>query len=256
MLSIGPLPSSGSPSVLTTRPSSPLPTGTCSSLPVPRTSSPSCELRVVAEDDDADLGLVEVQRQAGDAVAEVEHLVEHDVGEAFDAGDAVADLADDADVLLGGRRPTAAAICASISCTRSAMSLVSPRCSSEPCFEARASRGPHAAIVDIAAHPDAHAADERGVHRERGLEAGAIGPPQFLRHAVAEVVRQRRRRSRPPPCADADPAAPAAGNPTTPAARPTGRRPRAVCATCRTRLSSSTPLTRHSRNNRRAARAM
>ena len=34
-LAIGPLPSSGSPSVFTTRPSRPLPTGTCSSLPVP-----------------------------------------------------------------------------------------------------------------------------------------------------------------------------------------------------------------------------
>ena len=52
---------------------------------------------------DADLGLVEVQRQAGDAVAEVEHLVQHDVAEALDLGDAVADLADDADALLRGR---------------------------------------------------------------------------------------------------------------------------------------------------------
>ena len=81
-----------------------MPTGTCSSLPVARTSPPSCELRVVAEDDHADFGLFEVQRQAGDAVAEVEHLVQHHVGEAFDLGDAVADLADDADVLLGGGR--------------------------------------------------------------------------------------------------------------------------------------------------------
>ena len=63
------------------------------------------ELRVVAEDDDADFGLVQVQRQAGDAVAEVEHLVEHDIAEAFDLGDAVADLADDADGLLGQSRP-------------------------------------------------------------------------------------------------------------------------------------------------------
>ena len=43
-LAIGPLPSIGSPSVLTTRPSNPLPTGTCSSLPVARTSSPSSRL--------------------------------------------------------------------------------------------------------------------------------------------------------------------------------------------------------------------
>ena len=62
------------------------------------------ELGVVAQNDRADFGLFEVQRQAGDAVAEVDHLVEHGVGQAFDLGDAVADLADDADVLLGGRR--------------------------------------------------------------------------------------------------------------------------------------------------------
>ena len=34
--------------------------------------------------------------------SEVQHLVEHDVGEPFDAGDAIADFADDADVLLDG----------------------------------------------------------------------------------------------------------------------------------------------------------
>ena len=61
------------------------------------------ELRVVAEDDRADFGLVEVEREAGDAVAEVEHLVEHHVGEPLDLGDAVADLADDADGLPGRR---------------------------------------------------------------------------------------------------------------------------------------------------------
>jgi hypothetical protein len=61
------------------------------------------ELRVVAEDDHADLGLVQVQRQAGDALAEVEHLVQHDVGQALDPGDAVANLADDADRLFAGR---------------------------------------------------------------------------------------------------------------------------------------------------------
>ncbi len=59
------------------------------------------EPRVVAEDDDAHFGLVEVQREAGDAVAEVEHLVQHHVAQPFDAGDAVADFADDADALPG-----------------------------------------------------------------------------------------------------------------------------------------------------------
>ena len=34
-------------------------------------------------------------------LTEVEHLVEHHVGEALDPGDAVADLADDADALPG-----------------------------------------------------------------------------------------------------------------------------------------------------------
>ena len=61
------------------------------------------QLGVVAEDDDADLGLVEVQRQAGDALAEVEHLVQHDVGQALDPGDAVANLANDADGSFAGR---------------------------------------------------------------------------------------------------------------------------------------------------------
>ncbi len=64
---------------------------------------PLLEFRVVAEDDDADLGLVQVQRQTRDALAEVEHLVEHGVRKALDLGDAVADFADDADALLGGR---------------------------------------------------------------------------------------------------------------------------------------------------------
>jgi hypothetical protein len=62
------------------------------------------ELRVVPQDDHADLGLVEVEREAGDAVAQVDHLVEHRVGQALDAGHAVADLPDHADALLGGVR--------------------------------------------------------------------------------------------------------------------------------------------------------
>ncbi len=61
------------------------------------------ESGVVAQDDHADFVLFKVQRQAGDAVAEVDHLVEHRVGQAFDLGDAIADLADDAHVLPGGR---------------------------------------------------------------------------------------------------------------------------------------------------------
>ena len=62
------------------------------------------QLGVVTEHDDADLGLIEVQRKAGDATTEVEHLVEHRVRESLDPRDAVADLADDADTLAGRRR--------------------------------------------------------------------------------------------------------------------------------------------------------
>ena len=68
-----------------------------------RTSCAFLDPGVIAENDRADFGLFEVQRQADDAVAEVKHLVEHGVGEAFDLGHAVADFADDADVLFGRR---------------------------------------------------------------------------------------------------------------------------------------------------------
>jgi hypothetical protein len=57
---------------------------------------------VVAENDRPDLGFFEVEREAGDAVAKVEHLVEHGVGETFDFGHAVADFADGANVLFAG----------------------------------------------------------------------------------------------------------------------------------------------------------
>ena len=65
-----------------------------------RTSEPSLSLGVIAEDDRADFGFLQVERQADHAVAEIEHLVEHRVGEAFDLGHAVADFADGADVLF------------------------------------------------------------------------------------------------------------------------------------------------------------
>ena len=60
------------------------------------------QLRVVPEDDDADLGLFQVEGEARDALSEVEHLVEHDAVESLDAGDAVANLANHADGVPGG----------------------------------------------------------------------------------------------------------------------------------------------------------
>ena len=101
---IGPLPSSGSPERVHHAAEQALAHGHLQQLAGGADLVALLELRVVAEDDHADFGLVEVQRQAGDAVAEVDHLVEHRVGQAFDLGDAVADLADDAHVLLRGRR--------------------------------------------------------------------------------------------------------------------------------------------------------
>ena len=44
-------------------------------------------------------------------MTEVEHLVQHHVAEAFDLGDAVADLTDDTDVLLDRRRFRAGDLC-------------------------------------------------------------------------------------------------------------------------------------------------
>ena len=61
------------------------------------------DLGVVAENDGAHFSLFKVEREADDPAAEVEHLVEHRVGEAFDLGHAVADFANGADVLFGRR---------------------------------------------------------------------------------------------------------------------------------------------------------
>ncbi len=57
----------------------------------------------VAEQHDADVVGLEVQRQAGDVVRQLEHLERHAVLEAVDAGDAVADGEDGADLGQLGR---------------------------------------------------------------------------------------------------------------------------------------------------------
>jgi hypothetical protein len=72
---------------------------------------------VIAENDRADFGLFQVEREAGDAVAEIQHLVEHRVGEAFDLGHAVADFADVPTFCLAVA-VLAPAIWASISCNK------------------------------------------------------------------------------------------------------------------------------------------
>ena len=101
---IGPLPSIGLPSASTTRPSSSLPTGTSTIAPVRLTVWPSLISRSRAENDDADVVGLEVQRHAARAVLELDHLAGLDLVEAVGAGDAVADaqhLADLGDFRLG-----------------------------------------------------------------------------------------------------------------------------------------------------------
>ena len=66
-------------------------------MPVRLTSSPSLISRVVAEEHDADVVFLEVQREAGDVVRELDELAGHDLFQAVDAGDAVADGDDGAD---------------------------------------------------------------------------------------------------------------------------------------------------------------
>ncbi len=96
--SIGPSPSSGFPSGSTTRPSMPSPTGTLMTSPVRRTGSPSAIVLPLAEERGADVVLLEVEGDADDAVLELEPLERDAVLEPVDAGDAVADLEDGADL--------------------------------------------------------------------------------------------------------------------------------------------------------------
>ena len=103
LVTIGPLPSSGLPSGSTTRPSSSSPTGTLKQPAGAADFVAFGDVQVVAEDDDADRVLFQVERQADRAVGELDHLAGHDAGQAVDAGDAVADFqhaADFADVDL------------------------------------------------------------------------------------------------------------------------------------------------------------
>src|SRR5205823_6993867 len=58
----------------------------------------------VAEQNRTDFSLFEVKRNAVDPIWELDHLVEHYVAQAFDAGDAVAGFPHHADVAFGGGR--------------------------------------------------------------------------------------------------------------------------------------------------------
>src|SRR5262249_53950462 len=57
---------------------------------------------VVAQDDHSDFCFLEIKRQASDAVAQVQHFVEHCVRKPLDSRDAISDFANHADVSLSG----------------------------------------------------------------------------------------------------------------------------------------------------------
>src|SRR2546427_2022643 len=118
------------------------------------------ELGIVAENDDADVGLVETQRESGDAVAEVEHLVEHDIGQTLDTGDAVADLTNDPDILSDGDDPRVGNARFDL-LHQAAHWFTSTH--PAPGSKARLERGQaafDAAVVDIAADLEAHPRDQ------------------------------------------------------------------------------------------------
>ena len=80
------------------RPISASPTGTLATRPVRLTDVALLDLLPLAEERGADVVLLEVEREAGDAVLELEHLQRDGGLEAVDAGDAVADLEHGADL--------------------------------------------------------------------------------------------------------------------------------------------------------------
>ena len=79
-----------------------MPTGTCRSRPGCLDLIAFADRGVVTENDCADLGLFEVERQSVNAAGKFEHLVEHRGAETFYLCHAIANFADNADVGLGG----------------------------------------------------------------------------------------------------------------------------------------------------------
>ena len=112
----------------------------------------------------------------------------------------------------------------------------------------------HAAVVNIAAHLDAQAADQRRILREGNVQARAVHAARGWPARRPADPAAAARRSRPWRCAGPDPASPAAETATG------WRRSRAAsgvdhrCTACRTRFSSSKPLTRQLRNSCLASR--
>jgi hypothetical protein len=99
---IGPLPSIGSPSALTTRPSSSGPTGTFEDAAGGLGGVAFAQVLVVAQHHGADRVALQVQRQREGVVRQLDHFALHHVGQAVDAHDAVGHRGDGAFVARFG----------------------------------------------------------------------------------------------------------------------------------------------------------
>ena len=156
-------------------------------------------LRVVAEDDDADLGLVEVQRQAGDAVAEVEHLVQHHVGQSPSTLATPSPISRMTPTLCLAAAAFGARDLGFDFLDQVSHSVISRSAERSQTGLERRQPGAHAAVVDIAADLDTHAADERGVLRERWPPGRAVerasGRPDARRAGRRAAAPRSRRRA-------------------------------------------------------------
>jgi hypothetical protein len=150
------------------------------------------DFREIAQEDAADLGFLEVEGEAEEAVGKLDQLVEHDVAETFDLRDAIAGLAHDAGIGHGGRgfeagdlrfkflENGAHGMCG-INGLNSCELLVEPV---EPAADA--------AVPDIAADADAKAADEVWIDTKISGETLAVLGLEIAEDALGGVRAQLR----------------------------------------------------------------
>src|SRR5205809_4376784 len=151
------------------------------------------ELGIVAENDDADVGLLETERQPRDAVAEIEHRAEHDIAQTLDTGDTVADLPNDP-YILPGRDGLRVADARFDFLHQGAHRFTSthPAPGSKACLE-RGQSALDAAVVHIATDLEAHARDQRRIDYERGRYRPPVSACQPFFDGGPRVSLDRRR---------------------------------------------------------------
>ena len=178
---IGPLPSMGSPSALTTRPMRASPTGTLMMRLVRFTVSPSLISAIVAEQHGADLVFFQVHGDAGHVVRKFDEFAGHDFFQAVNSGNAVAHRdhaahfadVDGALVVFDFLAENAGDF------VRSNMSHNSFRLTFRAEAPAEAVQlAAHAAVVDRGTDARHHAADERSIDTVAGADAFAAEPLQ------------------------------------------------------------------------------